>query len=236
MRGVGCLLIMMYATKLEMKWPAMRVFEEAIGQPNRMMHSPEDITLASIKAEQAMEVWQKIKSGDQSALKTVFDQHYSALCRYALQWTKDPDEAEDIVQRLFVDLWVKRDAIEVELTLKSYLYAATRNRCLNYLKHQRVVQMHVQSVSKAPQPILFMDEAHHLTEAIHKAIANLPDQCGRVFRMVKMEGKRYHEVADELGISVKTIENHMTKALRVLRVELKDFFPLCIGLIIWLYN
>jgi RNA polymerase sigma-70 factor, ECF subfamily len=221
---------------IDMQCFGLEAFQQKESDTHQFVHANGGRTFAEAMHTDSKALWQSIKNGDHSALKVVFDELYSSLCRFAMQWVNDADEAEEIVQKLFVDLWTKRADIEIEITLKSYLYSATRNRSLNYLKHRKVVHMHQRNVVAQQNVSYEWSDTSELNRAISRAMDLLPEQCGRVFRLVKVEGKRYAEVSEELGISNKTIENHMTKALRILREELKEFLPRVIIVIVWLSN
>lgn len=193
-----------------------------------------DATFAQEMMASDLHTWHAVRAGDKLALRSVFEEHYAALCRFAMQWTSDADDAEEIVQKMFVELWEKRSELKIEITLRSYLYASVRNRCLNFLKHQKVEAVHAQYVRRTSSEQENISEIDEVNAALQQALLKLPEQCARVFHLVKMEGKRYAEVAEELGISVKTIENHMTKALRILRSELSEYLPICLWLLYFL--
>ena len=159
----------------------------------------------------------------------IFKQHYAPLVRYCNTIVKDMDEAEDIVQQVFVTLWQKMDDIEITTSIKSYLYKMVHNKGLNRLKHEAVKQKHVAEVvsfqSLATQNELGTNE---LINQIDLALNSLPEQCGRIFKMSRYDGMKYQEIADELQLSIKTIENQMGKALKIMREKLKDYLPLFI--------
>ena len=120
--------------------------------------------------------------------------------------------------------------LTIETSLKSYLYRMIRNSCLNVIKHEKVKQQHVahelavmevlhESVSQNVQ-------ANELEIKIAEAMKTLPEQCRLVFQLSRFEELKYQEIADQLQISIKTVENHMGKALKLMRVQLKDYLPL----------
>ena len=168
-----------------------------------------------------------LKSGDEKMFENVFRHYYGVLCNYAVSIINDQDDAEDIVQQTMIKIWEKRSMIELTTSLKSYLYRSVHNSALNRIKHGQVRKMYAddfrsnQNVSSAPasQKIIH-NELHN---AISNAIESLPEQCRMVFKLSRFEELKYSEIADHLGISVKTVENHMGKALRLLRENLKDF-------------
>lgn len=160
----------------------------------------------------------------------VFRTYYERLCNYANTILNDMDEAEEMVQGTFMGLWEKRSHIQIHTALKSYLYQAVRNNCLNHLDHLKVRKAHREyftyntdtSTDSGAQTTL----VNELETQIEEAVSSLPPQCQTVFRLSRFEGLTYAEIAQQLNISVKTIENHMGKALRIMRERLKDYLPL----------
>jgi RNA polymerase sigma-70 factor (family 1) len=178
--------------------------------------------------------WPLIKQGDKKAFETVFKTYYQLLCNYACSIIKDMDEAEEVVQNVFYTVWKKREELEID-SVKAYLYRAIHNDCLNKIKHAKIKMSYAQDYKNTTQAGLDSStqlmNAKELSTKIHQAIDSLPEQCGLVFRLNRFENKKYAEIANELGISVKTVENHMGKALKIMRGQLKDYLPL-IGWII----
>ncbi|MDZ4665986.1 MAG: RNA polymerase sigma-70 factor [Bacteroidota bacterium] len=180
------------------------------------------------------EYWHKIQSGDKDVFENVFKTYYQVLCNYACSTVKDMDEAEEVVQNTFFNIWNKRDVLEVK-NLKAYLYRAVHNDCLNKIKHAKVRQVYAADY-KATANVGYDDasqklQGKELSSQINKAIDSLPEQCCNVFKLSRFEHMKYAEIAEYLGISVKTVENHMGKALKLLRVQLKDYLPLLIFLL-----
>ena len=166
-------------------------------------------------------------------LNTLFKTHYDELCRYAYSIVKDQDAAEDVVQQLFIKLWEKRHSIREIENIRSYLFRSTFNMSLN---EQKKMQRMPQSDEDLIQKSALQSEFHtssllttnELQERIDQAMMELPEKCREVFRLSRFEQLSYKEIATELGISHKTVENQMGKALRVMREELKDYFPLVV--------
>ena len=175
---------------------------------------------------------QQMKDGNQTAFENLFHEHYEILCRFGLKWVQDPDQVEEIVQEAFVGIWEKRDSLNITGSFRSYLFAAIRNACLNYIKHMKVRAEHQTYVQAITNPNLDsadkLLEASELQKAINKAVDELPDRCRAVFKLSREEGKKYSEIAEELDISIKTVENQMGKALKTLRIELKDYLTILI--------
>ncbi len=175
--------------------------------------------------------------GDQQAFSQLFQLHYEGACRYVIRLVKDEDTTEEIVQSTFVNLWDKREMISTDITFKSYLFRSAYNTALNYLKHRKVMATYVNKkqdnfgVSK--QSYVSHQPDFEIQQRIDDALDSLPPQCQKVFRMSREEGLKYHEIADELGISKKTVEVHMGKALKMLRAQLKDYLTIFIPFIIF---
>jgi RNA polymerase sigma-70 factor (ECF subfamily) len=174
--------------------------------------------------------WQQVSQGDKKAFEHLFNSYYQMLCNYGCSLLKDMDEAEEVVQNTFFNIWKKREELQITSSFKSYVYRAVHNECLNKVKHGKVRAVYAADY-KHTSGHLAADsaqvlEAKELKLRINKAIDALPEQCGLVFRLSRFEELKYAEIAGQLGISIKTVENHMGKALRLLRAELKDYLPL----------
>jgi RNA polymerase sigma-70 factor (family 1) len=171
-----------------------------------------------------------IRAGNERVFEEVFREHYGSLCQYAFTLLRDRDDAEEEVQGLFLAFWERRETILISTSLKAYLYRSVHNRCLNRIKHLSIREdhrQHVQYVGDAPT-LSPMDAlaGQELSRRIDEAMKQLPEQCRRVFYLSRFEELRYGEIAERLGISAKTVENQIGKALRILRVELAEFLGL----------
>lgn len=170
---------------------------------------------------------QRIINKDRSAFEIVFNQYFKPLCNYAFRFLDEFEEAEEIVQDVFVKFWEKCDTIAEDSSLKSYLYRSVHNTCLNYLKHLKVRDSYRQHVMEQMDRYSEMkfdgDVEVNVQAEIYKAIDELPPQCQKIFKLSRFEGLKYQEIADHMGLSIKTIEVQMGKALRVLRERLKHF-------------
>jgi len=174
----------------------------------------------------------QIKDSNKIAFENIFKMYYAQLCSFANTFVQDLDEAEEIVQELFFQFWQKRENIQIEISIKSYLYKATRNACLNFLKHQNIKNIYSESY-KFENSEYFSDdynsiETNELSENIRITIEKLPSERKKIFLLVRFKNLKYKEVAEELKISIKTVENQMGSALKFLRSELKDFIPILI--------
>jgi len=155
--------------------------------------------------------------------EALFKSHYTMLVGYARKLLHDQEQAEDAVQQLFVNLWEKRASIEVEGSWKSYLLRSTHNSCLNQIKHQKIKAEHAQQAlaSEVTSEQRDLLEEEEFRQKVKQAVQSLPPQCKKIFLMSRIQGKKYQQIAAELNLSVKTIENQMGKALKTLREDLK---------------
>lgn len=176
------------------------------------------------------QVLTSLEKGSESAIEMLFRTYYQPLCQYAYSFLRDKDEAEEVVQAAFINIWDKREEITIQSSVKSYLYRMVRNSCLNVIKHQKVVREHEAHESSMGEPVYEGATqgvmASELEHKISSAMKELPEQCRLVFQLSRFEELKYAEIADQLNISVKTVENHMGKALRIMREQLKDYLPL----------
>jgi RNA polymerase sigma-70 factor (ECF subfamily) len=171
------------------------------------------------------EILQNIKAGEQKTFEALFRTYFQPLSLYAASIIHSQEDGEEIVQDLFFQIWEKRQQLHITSSLKSYLYRSVRNRCLNFIKHQKVkekyrqeaVQQFSEAVNEPPS------DAPELKEKIQAAITTLPARCREVFELSRFEGLKYREIAEVLGISPKTVEVQMGKALKTLRKELKAY-------------
>ncbi len=175
------------------------------------------------------------------AFEEVFKSHFKALYAYAYTILKEDIMAEEMVQKVFCKLWEKKDAIQIEQSLPAYLYRAVYNECLNHLKHENVKRtyqsyvMHTttESVESAGKKVMLRELEHKIAEALKR----LPEQCRTIFQLSRFEELKYREIADKLNLSVKTVENQMGKALKIMRTQLKEYLPVwCMAALLFLYG
>ena len=165
----------------------------------------------------------------------LFKEHYKNLCAYAYLFLKDADTSEDTVQEVFLKLWKNKEKISIETSLKSYLFRSVRNSCLNVIEHLKVREGYRESTTKgyesSQQPTIDQAIVNELEQKIKETIEMLPTERRKIFMMSRYEGLKYREIAEELSISVKTVENQMYKALGFMRDHLKEYLPLILWLI-----
>lgn len=169
----------------------------------------------------------EIKKGNLKTFEILFKKMYARLCNYANKYVHNLDIAEEIVQELFYILWAKRDKLNINISFRSYLYRAVYNGCLQYLNHRNIEIKYEDYWKKQPKvndkdasEAIRVQELH---EIINNTLDSLPERCRRVFHLNRFEGLKYREIAEKLSLSVKTIEADMSKALKLLRKNLKDY-------------
>jgi RNA polymerase sigma-70 factor (family 1) len=182
-----------------------------------------------------------LRHGDEATFEAVFRQWYAPLCGYAARLTDgDLDAAEDLVQQVFVKLWEQRARLDIAWSLKGYLYKTVHNSALNRLRsvktHSKYLDFNAAQLENEQTPPDY--PARELAERLQQALGKLPPQCRHVFELSRFEDLKYREIADQLGISIKTVEAQMGKALRILRLQLADYLVTFLGLCIawWASN
>jgi RNA polymerase sigma-70 factor (ECF subfamily) len=163
---------------------------------------------------------QKIKAGDETAFELVFKNYYPHLVLLAQKYLGDKDLSESIVQSVFVKMWEKRREIEIR-SLKGFLVVAVRNKCTNELKHQQVVREYEKVSDTKDEAVWMTFNENVYLQKINNVIEELPEQRRRIFKMSRMDGLKYREIAEKLNISPKTVEVQMGKALKYLREQLQ---------------
>ena len=170
----------------------------------------------------------RLRRGEDAAYDAIFRQWYAPLVAMTAALLRDQGPAEEVVQDVLLELWKRRETITFETSIRAYLFQSARNRGLNYLRRQRVEQRGEGTIAAAmptPEPADSEAREAELNIAIQEAIAGLPDRCREVFELSRVSGLKYSEIATELGISVKTVEAQMGKALRVMREKLAPWLP-----------
>lgn len=177
----------------------------------------------------------QLSNDDKNSFKSIFNEFYQPLWHLSQHYLEDKDEAKEVVQDAFVKLWEIRQELNRDSNLRNFLFTLVKNNCLNILKRRQIllkhhekirwIEMHYQyeSLMRLGDDYLEFDE---LKTKIDTAIRNLPEHCRVVFEMSRFEELKNREIAEKLGVSQKTVEAHLTKALKILRRELKDYLPI----------
>jgi RNA polymerase sigma-70 factor, ECF subfamily len=174
---------------------------------------------------------------DERAFEQVYKKYFKDLHSYAHNLVKDEAIAEGIVQNVFLRLWERAENLNFQQAPAPYLYRSVHNESLNHLKHKKVrqaydvyaVKQQVYEKSSASSKI----QLSELQQKISAALNDLPQQCRTIFQMSRFSEMKYQEIADELGLSVKTVEAQMGKALKIMRKKLADYLPILIITILY---
>ncbi|MFA5326400.1 MAG: RNA polymerase sigma-70 factor [Prolixibacteraceae bacterium] len=170
--------------------------------------------------------------------RVIFNDLNKPLFHLSRHYLDDEDEAKGVVQEAFVKLWEIRNELNEESNLRNFLFTLVKNNCLNILNRRQIllkhhekirwIEMHYQyeSLSRIGNDYMEFDE---LKDKIDEAIRKLPEHCRVVFEMSRFEDLKNREIAEKLGVTQKTVEAHLTKALKVLRNELKDYLPVIVA-------
>lgn len=178
--------------------------------------------------------FQSLRKGEKKAYEAIYHEFFGVLYHLCLNYLHDEKVAEEIVQDTFMKLWEIRGALNEHFNVKSFLYTVAKNNSLNYLRNQKVSMKHLENMKylemqfnyEALERLGNYIRFEELRNKIEESIANLPPEIIETFRMSRFEELSYRDIANRQDISVKTVEARISKALRILRVELKDYLPL----------
>ena len=166
----------------------------------------------------------KLAEGDHSAFGSIFEVYYKDLVMFAFTFTKNAEDAEEAVQEVFVRLWEKRQVLNLQGSLKSYLLKSVQNQCLDELRRRKIREHYTENqdieslyVNDTEDYILYTDLLNH----IDQLLAQMPDEVAQTFRMNRFDGLKYQEIAQQLNVSLRTVESRISKALRILHQALK---------------
>lgn len=166
---------------------------------------------------------QRIKKGDEKAFEIIYKSYYASLCVYAKKFTLQTEASREIVQNIFYKLWEKKEEIEIQKSLKSYLFRAVHNNSLKYLNSRKFDEdyrkFNEDMIMNKKEFIPDFD----LKEKLNSSIDELPPQCKKIFIMSRLDNLKHLEIAQQLGISEKTVEVQIRRANIALRKHLRDF-------------
>jgi len=188
--------------------------------------------MLNLKGKEAI---QRLKSGDETTFESIYRYFFPKLDYFSNQYLLDPEASKSIVQDVFTELWDKRKTFREDTNIHAWLFTVTKNKSLkqisklrsqkNYSDHLKVRQLGInyKALEEFDTGNFMLDE---LRELIQAALNKLSPSCRKVFEMSRYEGMKNQQIAEELDLSIKTVEAHISKALRVFRSELKDYLPL----------
>ncbi len=166
----------------------------------------------------------------------LFRSFFPGLVLFAQKYLPDQDTAKEIVHNVFLNLWEKRGTIDTGSPLKSYLFTSVHNRCLNHIRDQKKFDKNEENMDRLDTSLFAVGtdnlEEQELELRISEALQALPEKCRQVFILNRFEELKYKEIAEKLGISIKTVEAQMSKALRIMREKLIDYLTILILFII----
>jgi len=182
----------------------------------------------------------QIKANDQAAFQYVFRRYYQELCNFALSYLKVETASEEVVQEMFISIWEKRQKLKIQSSLKAYLFVSIKNRSLNYL-NSKATQVSKKSHSTSAEDAIQISDNSidetlkdaELQTLVSQAIQSLPARCQEIFKLNRLEGLSYQQVADHLNLSKKTVEAQMGIAFKKLREFIKQRWEFLIVLLLY---
>jgi RNA polymerase sigma-70 factor, ECF subfamily len=184
-----------------------------------------------------------VRLGEKKAYEEIYNDYFGVIYHLSIQYLHDEKVSEEIVQDSFLKLWEIRETLNDQFNIRNFLYTITKNNCLNYLRNQKIALKHQENIKYLEAQFNYESleklgthiEFEELRIKIELAIAALPDDLRETFQLSRFEELHYKEISEKQRISVKSVESRISKALRILRLELKDYIAL-ICLIIKLFN
>ena len=174
---------------------------------------------------------------DDRNFEEIYLKYFPRLLRFAREYVLFEEDAENIIQDVFTTLWERREDLKIHISLASYLFILIKNRCIDHLRRKKYAdtgkkQMQESFAYEQQMKLYSLEALDHtlisdsdVEQIIARAVDSLPPKCREIFVLNKIDGKKYREIADKLHISVSTVENQMSIALRKLRKQLKDYMP-----------
>lgn len=175
-----------------------------------------------------------LRKGEKKAYEVVYHEFFGVLYHLCLNYLHDEKVSEELVQDTFMKLWEIRETLNDQINLRNFLYTITKNNCLNHLRNQKISLKHQENMKylemqfnyEALEKLGNYLQFEELGKKIEEAISKLPAEVIETFKLSRFEELSYREIADRQGISIKTVEARISKALRILRIDLKDYLPM----------
>lgn len=185
----------------------------------------------------------RLRGGDEKAFEKIFKSFFEPIVKFAREYVDDMEVSKNISQTVFMTLWEKRNSIEPNKSLRAYLYTLTRNLCISHLRHLKAENSYLQrsirtyedfQLNLGALSMLNFDaiDLDAIESIITRTIDSLPDRCREVFLLSRFEGLKNTEIALQKNITVKAVEANITRALKILKENLKDYLPS--GVLTWL--
>ena len=184
----------------------------------------------------------EIPNNKQAIFDLLFNRYFTGLCVYSDTLTGDRQISEDLVQDVFVAVWMKRDNLDFNEKMGPYLRRAVHHACLQHLRHQKIEGKYsalIQAKLTEAELISYSQtavdadpvEVNEIASLYHQTLHQLPDQTREIFLLSREKGMKYSEIAIQMGLSVKSVEYHISKTLEILRKSLKDYWWVWIGVL-----
>jgi RNA polymerase sigma-70 factor (ECF subfamily) len=179
-----------------------------------------------------------VVNDDKDMFKKLFFDFYPALCVFARRYITSIETCEDIVQDTFLYIWKNRKQIEIISSFRNLLITSVKNNCIDHLRKQAVRKNYsreevIQEITNSPEEIYTVRE---LEKKLHTALAKLPENVRKAFQLSRFENMTYKQIAEEMSVSQKTVEAYISKALSILRAELRDYLPLALFVATYIYE
>ncbi|MCG2587595.1 RNA polymerase sigma-70 factor [Rhodohalobacter sulfatireducens] len=172
-----------------------------------------------------------VRESDEVAFEILYKRYYVQLVRFSWRYSKSKAVSEELVQDFFAEIWENADLLNLTNSIRAYFYKAIRNSSLNYLKHKKVREKYdPEWMSMKKETVMpeiedkFREEK--IREAIKEAVESLPERSRMTYKLHRYDGLTYEEIAEVMGVSVKTVESQMTRSLKILRSQLSYLLPL----------
>ncbi|KQO22862.1 RNA polymerase subunit sigma-24 [Flavobacterium sp. Leaf82] len=188
-----------------------------------------------------LNLFESFKEGDETAFTYFYDKYFRRITSFSVQFIYDQDEAENLAQEALLHLWQTREAVESINGIQSFLYTYAKSKCLNMIRHNKVKDKFKNDVLNQKERELDIEilnsvqfdtlELTELERLIHESISDLPPKTREVFIKKRFENKKNAEIAEEMQVTLKAVEAHMTKALKILKTKLSDYLFLIFILI-----
>lgn len=171
----------------------------------------------------------QLRQGDEVAFERLYNRYWEKLLTLAYHRTGSMETAKELLQEVFANLWRRREQLHIQTTFAAYIFSAMKYTILDFIRSQAVKEKYIEAIKKtaieSDNSTIHLMAYDELSTIIEKEICKLPEKCQQVFRLSRMEHYSNKEIAEKLHISPKTVENQITKALRVLRANLQEFTP-----------
>ena len=182
---------------------------------------------------------EKLKNGDVSSFEVIYKSHYRRIFHFALQYLHDEEACSNIIQDVFSSLWDNKEKLTKDSNLNAWLFTVTKNGCLKYIRDLKSEERHLDNLASQRLDLNYdaltslstsSIDFEEIEKIIHRTLNSLSPQCRRAFEMSRFDEMKYSEIAHEMQIAQKTVETHISIALKTFRLALKDYLPLVIFL------